>query len=176
MKLAVVGIAFKMMPEGIRIMTQRRHVSNKSYDPLYDNTWEAMGETMEQGESVIEALIRGFQEECGDPAFLPRKIFGANAKIWTTGKGDAIQLTEPFCLVQSLGPPQPWIGPVFLVRVPRDWEPNIDRADGEAGDWRWWHAGDLLTEIERAPHNFMGWQIPALHKFCSAIMNGAFSP
>ena len=151
------------------IMTQLRRVLNESYDPLYDKTWETMGETAQEGESVIDALIRGCREEFGIPDFTPKKIMGVGEE-WTTGKKDKFIYLEPFCFVQSLGPPQPWIGPFFIVEVPEDFEPNYQRSDKEATSCKWWLPAELKKEIEEVPQSFMGFHVPALYKLCLTIM------
>src|SRR3989338_6141083 len=98
-KLVVVGIAFKRVKSSgaILIMTQLRIVQNKEYDPLYDRTWEGIGETVKNGESVFVALLCGLKEEFGDEHFQPVAVYGANKKIWTTGKGDQVHAHEPLC-------------------------------------------------------------------------------
>ncbi len=172
MKNVVVGIAFKTTVQlEVLIMTQLRKVQNKAYDPLYDNTWEAMGETMNPNEHVIDALVRGCREEWGQSDdWTPLRILGSSAKVWTTGKGDTAFCHEPFCLLQNVGPPQPWYGPCFLVQVARDFEPNFALSDGEASDVRWWKAPKLKRAIKQNPQQFMGWHIPALYKFCELIL------
>lgn len=171
----VCGIGFKIVPEGIRVMTQWRHVTHKSYDPIYDNTWEVMGETLEPGECIIYGLIRGCREGWGHPNFLPMKISGSDTEICWAKNGSGSVLTTPFCFIENLGPPQPWNGPVFLVQVHPEFEPNFTRADGEATKARWWEAQELLHEIETNPQIFNGWHAPALHKFVRDILTGKFS-
>lgn len=157
MKLVVIGVAIKRCGEDVLILTQKRLVQNKSYDPLYDNTWEAMGETVKNDESVFDALVRGFKEECGNPDFLPVRIFGkSDIPFWTTGKGDAVLSCEPFSFVQSLGPRQPWVGPVFVVEMDSSFEPATAMNDGEAGEPRWWNARELSEAIEMNPDGFHG--------------------
>lgn len=176
MKPVVVGIVFKRDRIGfIRILTQLRLVQNKTYDPLYDRTFEAMGETIESGESVTDALLRGIAEECGKPGFKPLRIHGTGGKtVWTTGKKDSIVCCEPLCFVQSMGPPQPWIGPVFAVEVPSDFEPDHSKSDGEAGQPRWWTPKEMLSAIQHDPSRFMGLHMPALEKFCIATLDNKF--
>ena len=173
-KLVVLGAAFKRTPDGVRILTQRRKVQNQyqSYDPLYDQTWEGMGERMEPGEDVIAALIRGFAEECGHPQFQPIAIRGQE-KItwWTTGKQDRYQCLEPFCFIHSMGPPQPWSGPAFIVEVASDFEPDLAEADGEADDFRWWDPAELQKALEEEPGRFMGLHIAVLHKLAAMLLS-----
>lgn len=169
MKPVVIGVIFRRVAGKVRILTQMRLVQNKKYDPLYDQTWEAMGETVNEGESVIDALIRGVREECGAPDFSPLRIIGADGKtVWTTGKGDTILCCEPFCFVQQIGPPQPWLGPVFLVEVAEDFEPDRSKNDGEAGEPKWWSPKELFEAISVGPQNFMGLHMPALAKLSEA--------
>lgn len=169
-KLVAVGVAFKRTPEGPKIMTNLRKVQNPEYDPLYDNTWEAMGETVEPGEDMITALIRGFREECGVPDFKPLEIYGAEEVTWSTGKGDTIQYLEPLCYLHGMGPPQPWTGPVFAVEVALNFEPNFDASDGEAIAVKWWDPVELRHEIKYHPKNFMGWHMPAFDKLCVKLL------
>ena len=162
MRPVVIGVLFRRNRMGfVDILTQRRIVKNKSYDPLYDGTWEAMGETVEEGESVIDALIRGVAEECGVPGFKPVQINGGGL-VWSTDKNDRILASTPLCFVQSLGPPQPWLGPAFLVEVGGDFEPNQENNDGEAGAHRWWNPPDLEEAASKKPGSFMGLHLPAL--------------
>lgn len=182
MKPVVVGIIYRRVGDRIQILTQLRLVQNKKYDSLYDKTYEAIGETLNQGEGVIDALLRGVAEECGQPDFKPvsigdpkdQTIWITGKTIWTTGKGDQIGCLEPFCFVQQMGPPQPWIGPVFLIEVPSDWEPDHSKSDGEAGEPRWWDPSELLRQIQRTPEKFMGLHLPALYKFAFRIVKGRF--
>ena len=136
-KLTASGIAVKQNPT-IKIMTQLRLVKNKDYDPISDRTWEAVSETVEHGESITEALLRGFREESGDENFIPVRIIGQNSNSWTTGKQfdsqqDLQECHRPFCFTQNLSIPQPWTGPCFIVEVSSGWEPRYEKGDGEAG-------------------------------------------
>ena len=182
----VVGIIFRRDTVGtVSILTQKRIVKvypgeDPPYDPLYHGTNEAMGEKLNPGESVIDALIRGVKEECGKPDFVPQRIIGAEGKtVWTTGKGyageqDKIICCDPFCFVQSMGPPQKWFGPVFLIEVQQDFEPDHSKSDGEAGEPKWWSPEELLAAIKKSPNNFMGLHMPAIEKLCLAILTGKF--
>ncbi len=184
MKPVVIGIIFRCKEDGsVEILTQRRLVKNKDYDPLYDRTWEAVGETLEKNENVLDALVRGIREECGKPDdFEPEAIYGSkvidlmNSEDWmsTTDKGDRYLVVEPFDFVQSLGPPQPWIGPVFLVEVRYDFEPDHSKSDGEAGEPKWWSPEQLSQEIESSPKEFMGLHISSLKKFANKVTAGRF--
>ncbi len=175
MKPVVIGVLFRRHKGGVQILTQLRLVQNKSYDPLYDRTWEAMGETLNPGESVIDALVRGVKEECGRTDFVPNRIIGADGKVlWSTSKGDNVLACEPLCFLQSLGPPQPWFGPAFAVEVAEDFEPDHSKSDGEAEAPKWWGAKEMLDAIQRDPSQFMGLHMPALEKFCLAVLDGKF--
>lgn len=183
MQPVVIGIVFKRVAGEIKILTQMRLVQNKAYDPLYDRTWEAVGETIEKDEkgnpteTVFQAVIRGVREECGKPDIRLELlgVFGAGLKMLnlgdiyrtsysTTGKGDNVYSIEPFDFVQQMGQPQPWFGPVFLVKVAEDFEPDHTKSDGEAGEPKWWSPRDLLAAIDSEPHKFMGLHMPALKK------------
>lgn len=179
MKPTVTGILFRRKKNFIEVLTQLRLVREPLYDPLYDQTWEAVNETLEVGESVLEGLLRGIKQECGKPDFTPLGIYGAElssrpfAKVFeesltegrhTTGKGDSILIVEPFCFVQQMGPPQPWLGPVFLVEVSEDFEPDHSKSDGEAGEARWWNPWHLVQAIREDPGKFMGLSVAALAK------------
>ncbi|MDP1706928.1 MAG: NUDIX domain-containing protein [bacterium] len=179
MKPVVIGILYRRRKNGqVQILTQERLVQNHDYDPLYDHTLEVMGETLHEGESVLDALIRGIQEECGVPEFEPLAICGADGKrlslaeiTYSTGKDDYILEVEPFCFVQQLGKPQPWIGPVFLVHVDQDFEPDQSQNDGEAGEYKWCRPRELLNLISEDPGNFMGLHMPALKKAAKFFIN-----
>jgi len=173
MKPVAIAIIFRYKAKKVEIMTQLRLVKNKSYDPLYDRTHEAIGETLDKHETgwpketFLAAAIRGIREECGRPDFEPVGVYGADMKLLEhcmvdTGKGDSYFACEPFCLVQSLGPPQPWFGPAFLVEAASDFEPDYANADGEADEHTWWAPLDLLAAMEADPSRFMGLHLEPL--------------
>lgn len=160
-KPVVMGILVREAQGTVRIMTQWRKVNDHSYDPLYDQTWEVVGETVRPGESVIDALVRGIREECGvaiDSAWIDT----GGKKRRTNKKGEDVRMFNPFTFVQSVGEPQLWIGPVFVVRVPEKWEPNYEKADGEATKHKWWDPSELLWAMQEHPEQFMGLHAPAL--------------
>ena len=131
-------------------------------------------------ETVVEAVVRGIREECGKPDFLPLAIYGAemkrvNPEFSGTRKGDSIFSVQPFDFVQQMGPPQPWIGPVFLVGVSTGFEPDHSKSDGEASEPKWWEPRDLITAIEKEPHKFMGLHMPSLQKAALLFAEGVFS-
>lgn len=169
-KPVVVAIIGKWTMDGFRIMTQKRRVGDLTYDPLYDSTWEAMGETLLPGEKIADAIVRGIRDECGRPVD-PQWIFGnlddlmrdgKSSDTWSSGQRDKTILHRPFAFVQSIGEPQLWLGPVFLVVVPPSWEPDFSRGDGEATECRWWKPEELLEEMNSNPPGFMGLHAPAL--------------
>lgn len=174
MKPVVMGIVIRKKDNFWQILTQLRLVQNKAYDPLYDQTHEVVGETIkfnkETGqptETIYDALLRGVAEECGKPDFRPVAVYGAGLKnvsldTKTTGKGDIIVEIEPYSFVMQMGPPQPWIGPVFLVEVPSNWEPDHGQSDGEAGHPKWWHPDELAHAILSNSGQFMGLHMPSL--------------
>lgn len=181
MKPVVMGIVIRRKDNLWQILTQLRLVQNKSYDPLYDQTHEVVGETIkfnkETGqptETIYQALLRGVAEECGKPDFEPLAVYGAGFKpvlvrTMSTGKGDSIVEIDPYTFVQQMGPPQPWIGPVFLVAVPSDWEPDHGQSDGEAGHPKWWNPHELADAIQSKPADFMGLHMPALLKAANQL-------
>lgn len=83
----------------IQIHTQNRQVVNKDYDPLYDNTQETCGETVNDYENIIEAAIRGCQEELGCPDLIPEKIIGGDGKVFSTRPEDEILGLAPYYAV-----------------------------------------------------------------------------
>lgn len=176
MKPVVMGLVVKRDEAGyFSILTQLRMVRNKTYDPLYDRTHEIVGETLEPNENILDGLVRGVAEECGKPGFKPKAIYGAglqelDAQVYTTGKGDRILGCEPFCFVQQLGPPQPWLGPVFIVEADTDFEPDHRQSDGEAAEPKWWNPWHLKEVLKSKPHRFMGLHLPALLK-ASTLLN-----
>ena len=179
-KPVVVAIIIKRTTDGFLIMTQKRRVRDPAYDWLYDGTWEAMGETLLPKEDVLDAVVRGIREECG-MSVNPWSIFG-NPNDLMRSPGDANRfamrgnewgdrgiLHQPFAFVQSIGEPQLWLGPVFLVSVPPSWEPNFEAADGEATKHRWWKPGELLEEMHSHPAGFMGLHAPALRLLAAGL-------
>lgn len=106
---------------------------------------------------------------------------------WRNGRGDRTLRYQPhwipsstlhgyypLCVVWNQGKPQHWIGPIFVVVVPSDFEPNYDAADGEAGPARWWWPAQLLETMEEAPDLFMGPVIPALELLCKKLTTTNF--
>ncbi len=173
----VVAALFRRGSQNYEVFTQRRIVHSTAYDPLYDGTWEAVGETVKAGESVLDALIRGIQEECGDPEFTPRGIYGASGKairptLTNTGKDDDTLTIEPMCFVQQLKRPQLWSGPAFGVEVSPRWEPDPRKKDGEAGEHRWWELHTLRRALEENTKPFMGLHVGALHRMCKILELG----
>lgn len=106
-------------------------------------------------------------------------------KVWTNGRGDktirfqpsrlpldADPSYRPLCVVHNIGQPQHWLGPIFVVVVGPDFEPNYDDADGEAGPCRWWWPHQLKETMDEAPDLFMGPAIPALELLCEKLVAG----
>ena len=170
-KVVAVPVILRQGSCGIEIHTQTRHVINKDYDPLYDNTYETCGETLEPGESVISAALRGCAEEMGVPDFQPQKLIGADAKNYNTRDEDEILGFEPYYYVQQMRGPQPWVGLVFIVVVDSDFEPRLDK-EGEVSAHQWWAPAELYTLLRNSPEKFMGFHYPALLKICSDILEG----
>lgn len=168
-KLVAIGIPIRFKGTEIEIMTQLRLVQNPDYDPISNRTWEAIGETVNDGESVLNALIRGFREECGDENFLPLRILGSPTQ-WSTDKGDLEQLYTPICFIQNLSIPQPWAGPCHAVIVPDSWEPKYAKSDGEAGDHRWWSAEQLRRGLDHNSGAFHCFHYPAFMKLAEDIL------
>ena len=167
--VAVSVVVRKHEKHGIQIHTQTRHVINKEYDPLYDNTEETCDETLKDGESIIDAAIRGCREELGTPDLRIERIIGADGKILHTRPEDKILGLEPYYFVQQIAGPQPWIGLGFVVVVPDGFEPNPD-ANGETSAHRWWDPKDLLKELLENPSRFMGFHYPVLLKVCTDLV------
>ncbi len=168
----VIGIIAKLIGgQHPVIMTQWRKVLDPTYDPLYDQTWECVGETLKPGESAVDSLIRGIQEECGvaiDRSWIMDDGLHSTEKgkePFTTRKDEKVHTYVPYALVQSVGEPQLWMGPVFIVRVPEDWEPNYAQGDGEATKHKWWDPYDLVKEMQDHPEHFMGLHAPTLERF-----------
>ncbi len=106
-------------------------------------------------------------------------------RVWANGRGDrtlryqpsqipagADHGYNPLCVVWNTGEPQQWLGPIFVVIAPSDFEPNYENADGEAGPHRWWTPDQLLETITDAPDLFMGPVIPALELVCEKLLAG----
>lgn len=165
----VVGVLVKEVQNTFQIMTQKRKVLNATYDPLYNNTWETVGESLNQGEDCISALLRGIEEECGRK--VPITSVLGNSAFWTTQKEDRIQFSQPFCFLQSIREPQLWFGPAYIVNVPKDWEADPANSDGEASDCKWWDPVKLLAATSQTPEKFMGFHLPALAKAAELIID-----
>jgi len=168
------GVIVKQTGTGWRILTQVRKVLNESYDPLYDATYECVGETLGcADEPYVQALLRGIEEECGVPAgdcvvhgenFRPVVVEGIS-----TQPGDKYIVFSPLLFTQSVGEPQPWHSLGFMVQVGPDWEPRHEEGDGEAGEPRWWNPSELLDEMERDRTLFMGLHFALLRKVASHL-------
>ncbi len=185
-KVVAMGLIFRRRPTYLEVLLQQRLVKNKEYDPLYHRTAEIVGETLEVNdngwpkETLLEAAIRGVREECGKPDFKPLAVYGAGmqkmiAETHWTGRGDEYFACEPFCFIQSMGPPQPWLGPVFVFEVEPTFEPDHTQSDGEAGCAGWWLPEILAETIHQTPKQFMGLHVPALKKFADMVVAKKFS-
>ena len=162
-KNCVFGVMCKRLHDRNLILTQQRLVQNHDYDPFYDKTEEIVGETLETGESVIQAIRRGMQEECGLPLDAKIDIYGAEADhLFESDRGERISCTRPLCYLDSTGEPQLWVGPAFLVRVPENFTPSNEQSEGEAGEYKWRKPNELLTAIAGNPDKFMGLHRPAM--------------
>ena len=172
MKSVAISVVVRRHREhGVQIHTQTRHVLNKDYDPLYDNTEETCGETLKDWESMIDAAIRGCKEELGSPDLVVKQIIGAEGEIFSTRPEDKILALNPYYFAQQLVGPQPWIGLGFVVVVSDDFEPQ-QGAERETSAHQWWNPEDLLRELEQNPANFMGFHYPVLLKVCKDILDG----
>ena len=167
--VAISVVVRKHKKYGIQVHTQTRHVINKEYDSLYDNTEEACGETLKPGENIIDAAVRGCKEELGRSDLKIEKIIGAEGKIFSTRPEDRILGLKPYYFVQQLAGSQPWIGLGFVVVVPNDFEPKLD-VEGETSAHQWWNPEDLLKELRKNPSNFMGFHYPVIIKVCEDIV------
>ena len=67
--LAAVTIVLRPHPSGefdkYQVRTQTRHVLNTKYDPFYDGTYEAVGESVKSHENVVDAVVREPSDACG---------------------------------------------------------------------------------------------------------------
>ena len=168
--MAISVVVRKHKKYGIQVHTQTRHVINKEYDSLYDNTEEACCEIVESEESIIDAASRACKEELGSPDLKIEKIIGANGQTFSTQPGmDLILGMCPYYFVQQLAGPQPWIGLGFVVVVPSDFEPKLDEK-GEVSAHQWWSPKDLSKELQQNPSKFMGPPYPVLTKVCKDII------
>lgn len=171
--VAIPVVVRKHKEDGVQVHTQTRHVINKNYDPLYDNTEETCGETLEDGESIIHAAIRGCEEELGSPNLflIIKEIIGAQGEAFSTRPEDKILGLKPYYFVQQLIGPQPWIGLGFVVIIPDDFELQQD-TEGKTSAHQWWNPVDLLKELQENPSNFMGLHYPVLLQVCKDIIKG----
>lgn len=167
--VAVPVVVRKHEKHGIQIHTQTRRVIDKKYDPLYDGTEETCCETLEDWESIVDAVVRGCREELGSPDLKIERIIGAEGETIHTRPEDEILGLKPYYFVQQLSGPQPWIGLGFVVVVPEDFEPKPD-AEGETSAHRWWNPKDLLRELLKNPSGFMGLHYPVLLKVCEDLI------
>ncbi len=171
--VALPVVVRKHRKYGIQVHTQTRHVLNHKYDPLYDNTEETCGETAKDWESIIDTAIRGCKEEMGAPNLKIEKIIGGNGQTISTRpeKDLILEIPHPYCFVQQLVGPQPWLGLGFVVIVSDDFEPQQD-AEKETSAHQWWDPGLLLKELHENPSKFMGLHYPVLLKVCRDIAEG----
>jgi len=157
-----------------QVRTQTRHVLNKVYDPLYDGTHEAVGETVKSGESLVDAVLRGVAEEVGYVGGNVT-VVGATGAITATHRTDPVfTALEPYQFVQQLGPPQPWAGLGFVALLPDDAE--LGAGYDEVRSAQWWQPAELLLKLQREPELFMGFHYPVLLKVCQDVASGALQP
>ena len=173
MKVVAVPVVIRGCQEayGIQVHTQTRRVLNSDYDPLYHGTEETCGETLNKWESIIDGAIRGVKEELGAPDLEILKIIGADAETFSTRPEDKILIIDPYCFVQQLVGPQPWLGLGFVVVVPSDVKFSPDKED-EVSAHQWWNPRKLLETLISNPERFMGFHYPVLLKACEDIIEG----
>lgn len=150
----VAAVVIRRRGNAYEILTQWRTVKDKTYDPLYDQTWEVMGETLGKGENIIDGLRRCLQEECGLLNDEIACIYGAE-DLYLSDRGEIIMAAQPLCFLQSLGKPQLWNGPVFMVQTPATFEPTNEGSEGEVGHFKWWKPDELLNTLRTEPGKFM---------------------
>lgn len=168
----VLAIIVKETMGIFRVMTQTRVVQTPGYDPHNHLSQEGIGETLKPGRYLLDALHEGIQEECGVVlASIPYRIVGNDKEIWhETGRRDATSFTRPFCYVHSVGEPQLWTGPVFVVVVGEEFKPDYSKGNEEASDCTWWDPAELLEEIAVNPLRFMTLHAPALRYLCEQLL------
>ena len=168
----VLAIIVKETADGLRIMTQTRVVVTPGYDPHNHLTQEGVGETLKPGKGLLNTVYEGIKEECGvDIGKVQHRFAGWNLEEWhSTGRGDTTSFIRPFGYVHSIGEPQFWTGPVFVVVVGEDFEPDFSKGNGEASDCTWWSPEDLLMGIKRNPTRFMTLHAPAFRDLCERLL------
>jgi len=162
------------------VRTQVRHVQNTQYDPMYDNTLEAVGETVKVDEPIVDAVKRGVHEEVGlDLDTTPYAVFGHRATQFVSTRErsqnslDKYHVSEnPYIFVQTLKGPQPWVGLGFVVLVPPKSPATIGRGDGEADGAVWWDAKELLVKLESRAE-FMGFHYPVFKRVCMDLQSAS---
>ena len=99
------------------------------------------------------------------------------AHTLSTRPEDEMLSLEPFGFIQQLKGPQPWVGPVFVVEVRSDFEPQLDE-EGEVSAHRWWTPLELAEVLRTTPIAFMGLHYPALLSVCEDLLdpNGTIRP
>lgn len=172
-KVCVTGVVYKCLVDGtVEILTQRRRVMDQLYDPFYDGTWEAVGETLTPGEDIVAAIHRGLREECGSTEETPISIPGVpDDFLFASERGECMSWVRPLCYLHSSGQPQPWTGPAFLVKVPHDFVPSNAMSQGEVGDYCWWNPALLLESMAHYPERFSAFDRPALRLAALTLMS-----
>ncbi len=179
-----VGFPFKGNPHAIGsllLMTKTRIIKNMVYDPNSHLTWEAVGESAEPGELMEDTVRRGLIEECGMRSDEPIFIYGADGNQFTTFKTlpgtpdlDMARRQDPFCVTEIETHPQPWKACCFAVHMPRHWEQDLSKSDGESGEARWWTLDELLYELKHNPNGFHILHYPAFLRLTEMFANGTF--
>lgn len=182
MRLIAIGVVVRAENSGeYSVRTQVRRVLDLTYDPLYDRTLEAVGETVQVAEPITDAVVRGLHEEVGiDVSRTPYAVFGrAGALVSTRDKSQNtldkyLTVEHPYMYVQTLKGPQPWVGLGFVVLVPPK-TPATVGSDGEASNARWWNAEQLLEKLEGSRSDFMGFHYPVLKRVCQDLQSASSS-
>ena len=128
-----------------------RHVLDKAYDPYFDNTLEAVGESVHWGEPIVDAVARSLAEEMGLPpstkiVFLGGEDHAGSTAVTTAHAGAPILSLLPYIYVQALKEPQPWCGLGFVAVLPAS--TPATSGDKEVGASAWWDPAELLAKLE----------------------------
>lgn len=175
-RLVAITVVIRPFHSSFQIRTQIRRVQDLSYDPLYDGTIEAVGESVKWGEPIVDTVSRGLVEEMGLSSDTKYVVLGAEGGMISTSSSDRndpmFSLSAPYIYVQALQEPQPWCGLGFVALVP-ELMPATS-GDEEVGESRWWDTAELLIKLEdqNQRRQFMSFHYPVFLRVAQDLSNG----
>lgn len=127
------------------------------YDKLYYGCIEIPAGKIDRFENIFETVKREVKEETGLEVIEIKP--DVKSEIYTTGRGDASFVFQPYCGQQLLKGNIPWVGFVFICKVK---EGLLKAAEGETKDLHWIKLDKLNELVKNAPEKIFALQLSVL--------------